>query len=73
MKPANAWRISLARRRLDSARYQLLLLWIGIYEQQDRADHGTSMHVKQLMLRIQQDMQQLDDLETYLKQQEAQQ
>lgn len=72
MKPANAWRISRVRRRLDSARYQLLRLWIGIYEEQDRADHGPSMHVKRLMLRIQQDMQQLDDLETYLKQQEAQ-
>ena len=69
MKPTTAWRIRLARRRLDSARYQLLRLWISIYERQDRADHGPSMHVKQLMLRIQQDMQQLDDHETYLKQQ----
>ena len=73
MKPANAWRISRARRKLDSARYQLLRLWIRIYEEQDHAGHGPSMHVKQLMLRIQQDMQQLDDLETYLKQQEAHQ
>ena len=72
MKAFAAWRIGRARRRLDSARYQLLRLWISIYEEQDRADHGPSMHVKRLMLRIQQDMQQLDDLETYLKQQEAQ-
>ena len=67
MKPTTAWRIRLARRKLDSARYQLLRLWIHTYEEQDRADHGPSMHVKRLMLRIQQDMQQLDDLETYLK------
>lgn len=73
MKSSAAWRIGRTRRRLDSARYQLLRLWIGIYEEQDRADHGPSMHVKQLMLRIQQDMQQLDDLETHLKQQEAHQ
>ena len=73
MKPANAWRIGMARRRLDSARYQLLRLWISVYEAQDRADHGPSMHVKRLMLRIQQDMQQLDELETNLKQQEAHQ
>lgn len=72
MKSSAAWRIGRARRRLDSARYQLLRLWISVYEAQDRADHGPSMHVKQLMLRIQQDMQQLDDLETYIKQQEAQ-
>lgn len=69
MKAFAAWRIGRARRRLDSARYQLLRLWIRTYERQDRADHGPSMHVKRLMLRIQQDMQQLDDLETYLKQQ----
>ena len=69
MNTISAWRIRRARRKLDSARYQLLRLWISIYEQHDRADHGPSMHVKQLMLRIQQDMQQLDDLETYLKQQ----
>ena len=67
MNTITAWRISRARRKLDGAHYQLLRLWIGIYERQDRADHGPSMHVKQLMLRIQQDMQQLDDLETYLK------
>ena len=71
MKAFAAWRIRRARRKLDGARYQLLRLWISIYEAQDRADHGPSMHVKQLMRRIQQDMQQLDDLETYLKQQEA--
>ena len=69
MNTTTAWRIRRARRRLDSAHYQLLRLWIRIYEQQDQADHGPSMHVKRLMLRIQQDMQQLDDLETYLKQQ----
>ena len=73
MKPANTWRIRRTRHRLDGARYQLLRLWIGIYGEQDRAVHGHSMHVKQLMLRVQQDMQQLDDLETYLKQQEAHQ
>ncbi|MBM6981192.1 MAG: hypothetical protein I3I97_02955 [Bifidobacterium thermophilum] len=72
MKASAAWRIRRARRRLDSARYQLLRLWIGVYEEQDRADHCPSMHVKQLMLRIQQDMQQLDGLETYLKQEARQ-
>ena len=73
MKPTTAWRIGRARRKLDGAHYQLLRLWIRIYEEFDHADHWPSMHVKQLMLRIQQDMQQLDDLETYLKQQEAHQ
>lgn len=73
MKPSAAWRIGRARRRLDSARYQLLRLWISTYEEFDHADHCPSMHIKKLMLRIQQDMQQLDDLETYLKQQEAHQ
>ena len=73
MKPTTAWRIGRAWRKLDGAHYQLLRLWIRIYEEQDRADHGPSMHVKQLMRHIQQDMQQLDDLDTYLKQQEAHQ
>ena len=68
MKAFAAWRIGRARHRLDSARYQLLRLWIRTYEEFDHADHCPSMHVKQLMLSIQQDMQQLDDLETYLKQ-----
>lgn len=68
MKAFAAWRIGRARRRLDSARYQLLRLLIHTYEWYDHADHCPSMHVKRLMLRIQQDMQQIDELETYLKQ-----
>lgn len=73
MKSSAARRINRARRKLDGARYQLLRLWISTYEWYDHADHCPSMHVKQLMLRIQQDTQQLDDLETYLQQQEAHQ